>query len=124
MARRVVVEVQCGRCERKELVTWEEGKGKVGVSQHTFSGSFTPPVPLGVVNESHVVFDDLCTPCQKTVLALLSQIGKKIDGLSPDRKEGRKSKAKKEEPPNNYVGVVPPPVHHAVATTKASGRSL
>jgi hypothetical protein len=32
-------------------------------------------------------FQDLCEPCQRTVQALLYQIGKKIDGLSPDRKE-------------------------------------
>lgn len=34
-----------------------------------------------------VSFQDLCAPCKRTVSALLEQIGKKIDGLSPERKE-------------------------------------
>jgi hypothetical protein len=31
-------------------------------------------------------FKDLCTPCMQTVKNHLEQIGKKIEGLSPDRK--------------------------------------
>jgi len=39
-----------------------------------------------------VTFEDLCSPCGRAVKALLTQVGKKIEGLSPDRKSSSKSK--------------------------------
>lgn len=41
-----------------------------------------------------VRFQDLCTPCRRTIKALLEQVGKRIEGVSPDRKPVEK-KAKK-----------------------------
>ena len=41
----------------------------------------------------HVSFEDLCNPCGRAVKALLTQVGKKIEGLSPDRKQNTKPKA-------------------------------
>jgi hypothetical protein len=59
-----------------------------------------------------VRFEDLCAPCQRSVKSLLEQIGKRIEGVSPDRvakteeekaeaaakKERVGAKAKKEDP--------------------------
>lgn len=39
-----------------------------------------------------VSFEDLCGPCGRAVKALLTQVGKKIEGLSPDRKQNAKPK--------------------------------
>jgi hypothetical protein len=78
MGRRQVVEIQCSRCDRTET---QPGKLET-----------TPPHVLlaelvGNDGEDKVIvkFEDLCTPCRRTVKALLEQIGKRIDGLSPDR---------------------------------------
>jgi hypothetical protein len=69
-----------------------------------------------------VRFEELCSPCRKTLHALLLQVGKKIDGLSPDRKP-RKPKAEKVEAkkevhaqPNGHE----PPVTHASASKPAA----
>jgi len=40
-----------------------------------------------------VSFEDLCTPCRRTIRAVLDQIGKRVKGLSPDRKAEKKPKA-------------------------------
>ena len=42
--------------------------------------------------KTETVFDDLCSPCARAVKALLMQVGKKIEGLSPDRKQSTKPK--------------------------------
>jgi len=42
--------------------------------------------------KTETVFDDLCSPCARAVKALLMQVGKKIEGLSPDRKQNTKLK--------------------------------
>jgi hypothetical protein len=76
MARKAVVEVQCDRCTRTEHREVSEADKRGNIA---FDASMN-----GV--EMHVSFDDLCTPCMKTVKNHLEQIGKKIDGLSPDRK--------------------------------------
>jgi hypothetical protein len=56
------------------------------------------PIFVGNLGEGEdmllVQFMDLCTPCLKTVKNHLEAIGKKIDGLSPDRKPGEKDEAK------------------------------
>ena len=45
-----------------------------------------------------VKFDDLCSPCGRAVKSALLSIGKKIEGLSPDRKP-RTAKAPVEKKP-------------------------
>jgi hypothetical protein len=60
-----------------------------------------------------VQFKDLCTPCLKTVKNHLEQIGKKIDGLSPDRKptdSPPKGEDKEEEPPTTGLPHLNPPI--------------
>src|ERR1700722_799807 len=96
MARRQVVEIQCSRCERKEMresareLNFPPQDGEAPWTQ------FRAELKLSDEKLLAVVFEDLCTPCQSTVASLVAQIGKKIEGLSPDRKLGRK--AKKESP--------------------------
>jgi hypothetical protein len=78
MARRVVVEVQCSRCDRKELR--EETQ--------TLQVAVMPPPALKIwFADKEVVFEDLCTPCQGAVAGHIESIGKKISGLSPERKK-------------------------------------
>ncbi len=122
--RKVMVQVQCSRCERKEEVEYDPAKD-------TGATAATPPAVLVAVlhNPSSeplkVGFDDLCGPCHRSVKALLEQVGKRIKGLSPDRDAKPKSetkpttpetKAKKEEPAPNPAPA--PRTTQAVASTK------
>lgn len=70
------------------------------------------PAFRGELSMGNVVeWEDLCGPCYKAVSNLFDAIAKKVDGMSPDRKEGVKRAKKKEaaaEQPS------PPP---AVAST-------
>ena len=83
MARRTVVEVQCSRCDRKELV---ESAGEV------IATNGLPPGPakaliVKVSDGTNIEFEDLCSPCMGAVKGHLEAIGKKIEGLSPERKK-------------------------------------
>ena len=73
MARkqRTVVEVQCDRCSRIEEV---DGDSKA-----------VPTSFEGRMFDLSIRFEDLCTPCTRTVKNHLEAIGKKLDGVSPDR---------------------------------------
>lgn len=73
MARkqRTVVEVKCDRCTRVE--EREDDKAEAFTA---FEGRM-----FGIA----VYFDDLCGPCHHTVKNHLEQIGKKLEGMSPDR---------------------------------------
>lgn len=73
MARKQVVEIACDRCARTEYREDDPGH----VDHLAFNAS---------MDGMTVQFKDLCTPCLKTVKNHLEAIGKKIDGLSPDRK--------------------------------------
>lgn len=91
--RKQVVELQCSRCERKEQLEESEARK---------SREFKAELGSNIVH-----FEDLCNPCYKTVLHHLETIGKKIEGLSPDRtikKEKVQSMAKEKE------GSLPPPL--------------
>jgi len=71
MARRQVVEVQCDRCSRIE---------------HAPENQLARKITIEVTGQGPVVFEDLCTPCWKTVNNHLEQACKKIEGVSPERK--------------------------------------
>ena len=113
MPRRQIVEVQCSRCDRKEQAAPE------ALVDPNAATAF-----VGEMDDVRVVFEDLCTPCRRTVHALLEQIGKKIEGLSPDRSgphaETKKPKkltvvktaAKKEETPDGTPPAASPKPHH------------
>ncbi len=78
MARRVVLEVQCSRCDRKELVE-EQGQPSDAPAPKALT------VALG--DGTTIQFDDLCGPCKGAVKGHLEAIGKKIEGLSPERQK-------------------------------------
>ena len=91
--RKVVMEVQCSRCERTEMCALGP------VAENT---SIAPPAPVfsARLGTDNVVFDDLCTPCHRTVQAMLGQIAKQVKGLSPDRATKTEVKEEaKEKPP-------------------------
>ena len=127
MARTQVVEVECSRCERKEtqqlsVDTVPAGEGSLG--------QFEAVLRLtGTTGHIKVTFEDLCGPCQRTVHSLLEQIGKKIEGVSPDRKPKEpKPEAKKTANGNGeqvHNGPAPRAAHPAPADSKkpAAARS-
>lgn len=88
MAQRQVVEIACCRCERKEyrepIPDTVEGGTELAKS---------PALRALLIGENgetvEVFFEDLCTPCINTVKGHLTQIGKKIEGVSPVREKGR-----------------------------------
>lgn len=50
-------------------------------------------------SDTHKVsFEDLCSPCTRAVKALMQQVGKKIEGMSPDRKPREKKEPPKKAP--------------------------
>jgi hypothetical protein len=87
MARRQVIEVACSRCERKEL---RDADSLLNLASPTSEPPKALVVRLG--DGTKIDFDDLCEPCMGAVKGHLEAIGKKIVGLSPERK-------KKDEPP-------------------------
>jgi hypothetical protein len=89
--RKVVVEVQCSRCDRKETRDHAEEKEVVPV-RNALEVQLWPSAGPSVA----VCFEDLCGPCERSVRALLEQIGKRIVGMSPDRPA--KAETKDSEP--------------------------
>lgn len=79
MARKAVVEVQCDRCTRVE----HRGVDTDNVGHHVKDAVFS----AYMAGAAPVTFQDLCAPCFRAVANHLEAIGKKIDGLSPDRQE-------------------------------------
>jgi hypothetical protein len=71
--QKTVIEVQCDRCTRTEE---RDGDLSKEVNLAAFEGRM-----FGLA----VRFEDLCTPCLRTVKNHLEQIGKKLEGVSPDR---------------------------------------
>jgi hypothetical protein len=80
MARRTVVEVQCSRCARKELVD-EAQVPQIGTTK-----AF-PAISIHMADGTVVEFEDLCGPCKAAVGTHVEAIGKKIEGVSPERKK-------------------------------------
>jgi hypothetical protein len=120
MSRRQVVEIQCSRCERVEHLE----------DQPTPNTGAPPPPPallaqlsLGAEGKNVTVrFEDLCTPCHRSVRALLEQVGKRIEGVSPDRvAKAKPAEAKKEgQAPN---GPAPRAGQPAASKNPAATRS-
>lgn len=93
MARRTVVEVQCSRCERKELV--EQPDPSTTLTITAAEGAVSRAFFAVMGDGTKVEFEDLCNPCRSAVKSHLEAIGKKIEGVSPERK--KKDTPKKEE---------------------------
>lgn len=93
MAKRQVEEVACTRCDRTEYRPIEESNVDADpLVVAAFEATLMLPDGPMKIN-----FADLCTPCKSTVAGHLSQIGKKIEGVSPMRqKNGAKKKQEAE----------------------------
>jgi len=108
MARKQVVEIECSRCDRVE---YREGLAPDLKKGMDCEATFRKEDGTAV----HVMFDDLCGPCRRSVLALLEQIGRTIDGVSPDREQKSKTtEAKKKGAAANG----PAPTPHAPTVSK------
>lgn len=109
MARRTVVEIQCSRCERKELVEQPDPALTVTIA----AGEGTSRAFFAVMGDgTKVEFEDLCSPCRSAVKSHLEAIGKKIEGVSPERKKKDPKETKKPEEPVIIVEdatAAPPP---------------
>lgn len=91
--RKQVLQIQCSRCDRVETLE-EEVKPQAAHAFQARMGDLT------------VSWEDLCTPCCKTVKNHLEAIAKKVEGVSPDRKE-RTAKKKEEAPAAPPLSVTP-----------------
>jgi hypothetical protein len=92
--RKLVYKTQCSRCEREELQEASPEELETPEPEAAESVAFYAALANG--GEKHgdaieVRFQDLCTPCRRTIKALLEQVGKKIEGVSPDRKPTEKA---------------------------------
>jgi len=111
MSTQNVIKVRCDRCQRIEekpaIDPPQFLNPTAGMNTQLPVTVLTPPSPafegklmLRAAGETDehpcfVKFQDLCEPCRRTVSSLLDQIGRRIDGLSPDRKVAKRG-AKKE----------------------------
>lgn len=96
--RKVMVEVQCSRCDRKESIEYDPQKD-LGPTAAEPPAVLVASLRNADGTQLKVGFEDLCAPCHRSVRALLEQIGKRIDGISPDRAGKPKAKKRDEEPP-------------------------
>lgn len=95
--RKTVIETSCSRCARVETISPAPSSPTADLDTLASPGSETPEPAfraLLLVNgvRTSVTFDDLCSPCGRAVKGLLAQVGKQIEGQSPDRKAARASK--------------------------------
>jgi hypothetical protein len=87
--RKLMYETHCSRCDRKEMQevsTDDLDNPETAESEESLSFYATLAKSGEDQRTIEVRFQDLCSPCCRTVKVLLEQIGKHIDGLSPDRK--------------------------------------
>ena len=73
MAKREVIEIECERCKRTELVRPEEYN-----ELPDFEVKFGHDSPSGVKPDVEVRFDDLCSSCNKTIRNALEKLVKPI----------------------------------------------
>lgn len=104
--RNTVIQTSCSRCDRVETLSAPPVSPSVQESPASATlgdiSSQRPPAffalltPGGTPSDAghKVSFEDLCAPCTRAVRALLQQVGKKIEGMSPDRKPREKKAAK------------------------------
>jgi hypothetical protein len=123
--RKQVVEVQCARCERVE---YRDGPGdkvtELGPGQaHVFLAKVFAEAPGET--DLEVKFEELCGPCKRTIRTMLEQIGKRIEGVSPDRstkKEPGATKKKGAKGPSPNGSTPTPPVQTDAASKKPAAR--
>jgi hypothetical protein len=88
--RKLMYETQCSRCDRKEMQepSTEELQEELAADKAPLEEALSFYASLGDIE---VKFKDLCSPCRRTITAILEQVGKKIEGVSPDRKVVKKT---------------------------------
>jgi len=137
MTTQDVRKVHCDRCKRVEEKpifepSFSVAGGVTNLQPQTWTGTIPTPAFTALILEEgsigtgnhipavprKVEFVDLCEPCRRTISALLEQIGKKIDGLSPERKP---REAKKKEAASSSKAASQ---NHSAATGSASGKGL
>ena len=97
--RKTVIETSCSRCARVETLL-PVPSFQAGLDIQASPDSAIPEGPAFkaelFVNgiRTSVVFEDLCTPCGRAVKGLMAQVGKQIEGQSPDRKTARAANKK------------------------------
>lgn len=87
--RKLVYETKCSRCERTEMQEASPEDLTNPEPEAADSVAFYAALAHGGEKQGDalvVQFEDLCTPCRRTIKALLEQVGKRIEGVSPDRK--------------------------------------
>jgi hypothetical protein len=110
--RKLMFETQCSRCDRKEM----QEPSQEELQEELAAGDKAPGLEDALsfyasLGSTEVKFKDLCTPCRRTITAVLEQVGKRIDGVSPDRKQvEKKAFAKK---PQEAKGKTAAPSHGA-----------
>lgn len=107
MARRDVIEVVCDRCPRVEHRTKPAALGVPDREVPAFTGT--------LADGGTVTFVDLCAPCLRAVRSHLDAIGKKLDGMSPDRV----AKANEVAPSETETPEAPPSIEKKPPVTKS-----
>lgn len=109
--RKQVVEIECARCDRVEH---RDDDGRDKTPTHVFLAKIFAEGPGE--EDFEVKFEDLCTPCKRTVRAMLEQIGKHIEGVSPDRSPKKPGATKKVEKGPGPNGPTPTPNGQSAGT--------
>jgi len=87
MARKSVVAIECGRCNRTEYV--EEAPE-----------SDYPALTITVRGHSVASYDDLCANCEEIVTTAVTNLTKPMEKRSPIRKKKEAASAPAQETPN------------------------
>jgi hypothetical protein len=118
MARKLVFETKCSRCDRTETQEAPKDAPAYTDEGEVFYGILSD----GLGPTVEVKFEDLCSPCKRTIRAVLEHVGKRIEGLSPDRKAEKKprvAKKKAEEKAATQQHAGQPPVTHSATHSPA-----
>ena len=76
MARKVVVAIECARCQRVEHI-----EGVAGLVPEA-----PPALTISLRGADPVVYDDLCTNCMEIVMGAITNLTKPMEKKSPIRK--------------------------------------
>jgi hypothetical protein len=104
--RKLMFQIQCSRCERVETqeASAEAARAELAAPASSVAdadaddGEVFYAVLVGGAAPLEIRFDELCSPCRRTIRAVLEHVGKRIEGLSPDRKAETKPRKAKEKP--------------------------
>ena len=98
MSRKQMIEVKCDRCKRVEYVPIKKEKKEEASLDLEFK-----PSAGGTHGRIKLKFNDLCSPCEKTIKNLIESIAREIKGKSPDRKSDAKKEGDDDAAPSIEV---------------------